>query len=167
MNKVYVVFVLSLASIFLQGCATSQGTNVQKEDVIGLSAYAIHGSSETQVVENTEQKAEGVNQDATNDLSGIKVYPVPWQPSIGGKFGSASKSCGTGLIIDGIVSNIHVRIYNLQGDLAWEKDAAAADKCLAWDGKNSFGNKVASGIYIIIASNSSGRILRTTVAIER
>jgi len=102
-----------------------------------------------------------------DDLLSVRAYPNPWKPGSMGRQGSASKSCGVGLIIDGIVSNVRVRIYNIQADLVWEKNATALDKCVAWNGKNIFGRNVASGIYIIVVSGEKGGNIKKNVAIQR
>lgn len=102
-----------------------------------------------------------------DNLLSVRAYPIPWIIGSAGRQGSASKSCGNGLIIDGIVSDVRVRIYNIQADLVWEKNAMAMDKCVAWDGKNLSGREVASGAYIIIVTSKTGGNIRKTVVIQR
>lgn len=128
-----------------------------------LRCFAIEVSTGTPEV-NLSTKATNV---VPEDLLNVRAYPNPWKPSSVGRQGSASKSCGIGLIIDGIVSNVRVRVYNLQADLVWEKNATAMDGCIAWNGKNLFGRNVASGIYMIVVSGAKGGSIKKNIAIQR
>lgn len=78
--------------------------------------------------------------------------------------------CGTGLIFDNLTSEGTIRIYTIPGDLVREISFSAADNgCKAWDGKNSAGRNVASGVYlaIIISPGVGGGTLIKKLAIER
>ncbi len=149
-------------TVFVMFFAIAQGVNAQEKNTAELDAYAstvsVARSSETHKVSNVI---------IPDDLLNVRVYPIPWIIGSAGRQGSASKSCGNGLIIDGIVSDVHVCIYNIQADLVWEKNAMAMDKCVAWNGKNTFGNNVASGVYIILVTSKTGGSIKKTVAIQR
>ena len=142
--------------------AIAQGVNAQEKNTAELDVYA----STVSVIQSSETPKIS-NVIIPDDLLNVRAYPIPWIIGSAGRQGSASKSCGNGLIIDGIVSDVHVRIYNIQADLVWEKNAMAMDKCVAWNGKNLFGREVASGIYIIVVSNFKGGITKKTVAVQR
>ena len=104
-------------------------------------------------------------------LSSARVYPMPWQPNSSGRFGSANVGgCGTGLIFDNLTSEGTIRIYTIPGDLVREISFSAADNgCKSWDGKNTVGRNVASGVYIAIIKNTGagGGSSIKKLAIER
>ncbi|MCM2267236.1 MAG: fibronectin type III domain-containing protein [Elusimicrobiales bacterium] len=94
-------------------------------------------------------------------LSEIKVYPVPWQPGAGGLFDAA------GVTFSGLPTAAKIRIYTITGELVRLMELAASDAGIKiWDGRNSEGHKVASGIYLaFIKSGSDERTVK--VAVER
>ena len=96
------------------------------------------------------------------------VYPIPWKPGAGGKFDSANVSgCGSGIIFDNLPSEAKISIYNYSGDLIRELNVTSLDNgCKAWNGKNSSGRDVASGIYLAVIKTSSGEKVKK-LAIER
>ena len=103
------------------------------------------------------------------DGSRVKVYPVPWRPDSGGRFGSANVAgCGAGLIFDDLAGEGLIRIYTLAGDLVRELAFSAADNgCRAWDGRNAAGRNVASGIYLAVIKSRGGGSIVKKLAVER
>ncbi len=101
--------------------------------------------------------------------SRVKVYPVPWQPGSGGRFGSAYVAgCGAGLIFDDLGGEGLIRIYTLPGDLVRELAFSAADNgCKSWDGRNAAGRNSASGIYLAVIKSKGGGSTVKKLAIER
>ncbi|HBA61871.1 MAG TPA: hypothetical protein DCZ92_13875 [Elusimicrobia bacterium] len=99
------------------------------------------------------------------DLNSAKVYPVPWKPGSGGRFDSPTGVAG--VVFDNLTAAAEIRIYTIAGGLVRKLDVSASDGGYkVWDGKNSSGSKVASGIYLAhIKSGSKVKILK--VAIER
>lgn len=99
------------------------------------------------------------------------VFPVPWKPGTGGQFDSPTGAygCGPGITFDNLTAQAAISIYNYRGDLIRELRLTAADNgCKAWDGKNSAGRDVASGIYLaVIKTSPSGTRLIKKLAIER
>ncbi|MCK4352101.1 S8 family serine peptidase [candidate division WOR-3 bacterium] len=60
-------------------------------------------------------------------------------------------------------SFVHIRIYTLSGRLVWEKeieDQAMGPHILTWDGKNSNGNFISSGVYICLLNTGYGRAIK-------
>ncbi|OGS07846.1 MAG: hypothetical protein A2270_01755 [Elusimicrobia bacterium RIFOXYA12_FULL_51_18] len=99
------------------------------------------------------------------DLNAAKAYPVPWKPGSGGRFDSVA---GTdGMVFDNLTDITEIRIYTITGQLVRELELTAADHGFkVWDGKNSAGRKVGSGVYLIhIKSDNSKKILK--IAVER
>lgn len=60
------------------------------------------------------------------------------------------------LKIDGLVENSSVKILSLSGDIITEFTSPGG-RIASWDGKDSKGNYVASGIYIVIGFNKDGK----------
>ncbi|MFZ4590055.1 MAG: hypothetical protein ACOYN6_03595, partial [Ignavibacteria bacterium] len=60
------------------------------------------------------------------------------------------------LKIDGLVENSSVKILSLSGDLITEFTSPGG-RIASWDGKDSKGNYVASGIYIVVGFNKDGK----------
>lgn len=149
MKRIYIAFVLFSMAIFVPGPATSQYVST-----VSIPQSISSGTKVSNVI-------------IPDDLLNVRAYPIPWIIGSAGRQGSASKSCGNGLIVDGIASDVHVRVYNIQADLVWEKSAGAMDKCVAWNGKNLFGRDVASGVYIVLVTSKTGGSIKKTVAIQR
>ena len=101
-------------------------------------------------------------------LAHVRAYPVPWKPYSGGKYDSASVvGCGTGIIFDHLIGDGTIRIYSMLGDNVREIGFLSGDNgCKSWDGKNSNGRDVASGIYIAIIKSTRGKAVKK-MAIER
>jgi len=74
-------------------------------------------------------------------------------------------------------SVIDFTIYNINGDVVWEYEANASngrgtagqhfdDTAVIWDGRNSSGDRVLSGVYYIIANNiTAGQTVKMKVAV--
>jgi hypothetical protein len=60
------------------------------------------------------------------------------------------------LKIDGLVENSSVKILSLSGDIITEFTSPGG-RIASWDGKDSKGNYVASGIYIVVGFNKDGK----------
>ena len=77
------------------------------------------------------------------DLSSIKVYPNPWYPS----------AVPQGVVIDGLTKTAEIRIYTIAGELVTVLNTAEGNGRIIWNGKNSEGGNVGSGIYIAVIKN--------------
>ena len=107
-----------------------------------------------------------------NTSNYARVFPNPWHPTRNDRFGSSTiAGCGTGLIFNNLASRGIIRIYSIQGDLVRELNIGAADNgCKVWDGRNSVGRVVASGIYVAVIktqTSSKNSTEKMTIAIER
>ena len=72
------------------------------------------------------------------------VYPNPFDPE---------KAVGKVLKIDNLVPGSEVQIYTLSGEIVASISAGSGIK-VVWDGKNRYGSKVSSGIYLYVIKNS-------------
>ena len=73
----------------------------------------------------------------------VIVYPNPVRPEFNGI-----------IAIKGLVEDADVKITNLNGTLVYETIALGGQA--VWDGKNGFGERVQTGVYLVFTSNSFG-----------
>ncbi|MBU0672234.1 MAG: T9SS type A sorting domain-containing protein, partial [Candidatus Margulisbacteria bacterium] len=91
-----------------------------------------------------------------DSISGLLIYPNPYT------LGNAN--C---IKIDGLTEDVHVRIYDIAGDLVWSGQNMPGSASLTWDANNSSGNQVAPGIYFYVAVTDSGGKQSGKIAIIR
>ncbi|MEA3307723.1 MAG: T9SS type A sorting domain-containing protein, partial [Elusimicrobiota bacterium] len=90
-----------------------------------------------------------------SNLNNIKVYPNPFYPNQGQGF----------VTIDDIPANSKIRIYTLSGTKVWSGTGTSTGLAI-WDGKNKYGELVASGIYLCVIDSSAGKKI-IKLAVER
>ena len=73
----------------------------------------------------------------------VSVYPNPVRPEFNGF-----------IAIKGLVEDADVKITDLNGTLVYETTALGGQA--VWDGKNGYGVRVNTGVYLIFSSNSFG-----------
>lgn len=73
----------------------------------------------------------------------VSVYPNPVRPEFNGA-----------IAIKGLVEDADVKITDLNGLLVHETTALGGQA--VWDGKNGFGERVQTGVYLVFTSNSFG-----------
>ena len=84
--------------------------------------------------------------DATQGLSthqNVTVYPNPVRPEYNGT-----------IAVKGLVEDADVKITDLNGTLVHE--TAALGGQAVWDGKNGYGERVQTGVYLVFSSNKFG-----------
>ncbi len=84
----------------------------------------------------------------TSASDALHAFPNPFRP------GSAAGFDAARIEIRGVPAGATVRIYSLSGVLVAEMVDLDGDGIEFWDGKNKEGNKVASGIYHMVATAS-------------
>jgi len=90
------------------------------------------------------------------NLSEINVFPNPYYPKVH----------LNGLTFDELPRNASIKIYTINGELVREVSYVTNTGSARWDGKNSNGEYVASGVYIaLINSNLGKKIIK--IAVER
>ncbi|MFH1368799.1 MAG: hypothetical protein ABII64_06715 [Elusimicrobiota bacterium] len=88
------------------------------------------------------------------DLSQVKAFPMPFNPSNGV------------LTIDNLTASADVRIYTIAGELVRALGYASSNGRATWDGKNDSGSTVASGVYIMFIKSDSGT-KKIKIAVEK
>jgi hypothetical protein len=73
----------------------------------------------------------------------VRIYPNPYKPSKG----------HTWVKMDYLTVNTKLQIFNIAGDLVYEKDDINIGEYV-WDAKNNYGDDIVSGVYICLFSNS-------------
>jgi sugar lactone lactonase YvrE len=98
---------------------------------------------------------------AALDLGGIKAYPNPYRPGSGGSYDRAG-----GILFTGLTVHAEIKIFNIAGELVYEaiKDNGLSD--FNWLALNNSGNRVASGVYIVLIKNAAEKKL-IKIAIEK
>ena len=80
-------------------------------------------------------------KEAKTDFSEISIYPNPVKHDF------------TGLVkFDGLMENTTIKLIDINGNLVYE--TVSEGGTAFWDGKNLIGERVASGVYIVILVNS-------------
>lgn len=98
-----------------------------------------------------------------SSLSQIRVYPNPWKAASKGRFDAA------GVTFDNLPADGSIQLFNLSGEKVNELvfSGAAAGRAV-WNGKNSAGSAVASGVYFAYIKSSAGSAAAVVkFAIER
>lgn len=94
------------------------------------------------VVSLNEQGLVIVNPDSVfktgKAVKGVNVFPIPFKVN--------DASSGDGIYFTNLGSKAHLSIYNLLGDLVWQKDIRGP--VFKWDVKNGNGHQVHSGLYL-------------------
>ena len=90
----------------------------------------------------------------------ISVYPVPYKPNSGGRYG------GDGIYFTNVTEGTDIKIFNVAGEKVFET-TIEEDGDFLWKAKNNAGNNIASGIYFYYIKTSNGEKVKGKLAIER
>jgi len=96
---------------------------------------------------------------ASKDLDNVIVYPNPFKPNSG--LGH------TVINFDGLTEDAVVEIYTLSGKLLNELSVRVNPGKIEWDGRNSSGEKAASGVYYYLIKDGRNDPARGRLAIIR
>lgn len=78
-----------------------------------------------------------------DDFSGVYAYPNPVRPDYTGW-----------ITIEGLMANSVVKIADIKGNVIW--NGRSEGGMAVWDGCDASGNRVPSGVYLVLASNTDG-----------
>jgi C1A family cysteine protease len=88
------------------------------------------------------------------NLDSAKIFPNPFNPRNG--------QC----TINNLTSDADIKIYTITGELVRHLVYSSSSGHATWDGRNDNGTGVASGVYIVLISNNSGKkVLK--IAVQR
>jgi len=88
------------------------------------------------------------------DLASVRVYPNPWR---------SDKHLGKSITFDALALNSTVKIFTISGHCI--KTLPTSSSSIAWDLTNDSGDRVASGIYIYLITDSQGDKVKGKVAV--
>jgi hypothetical protein len=102
------------------------------------------------------------------DVSNVRAYPVPWLPGSGGRFDSVTFQGVTGIAFDNLTTSGEIRIYTLSGELVTTLRYSSFNAgTIIWNGRNSAGRNVASGVYFAYIKPESGATQLLKLAVEK
>lgn len=127
---------------------TSKNSPLLSEQILSIAIHPVTG----EVFFGTGGGLLSYQSDAAeagNTFSNVHVYPNPVRENF------------TGLItITGLVENTQVKITDVAGNLVSETTSKGS--IATWDARNSFGQKVSTGVYLAICISPDG--LQTSTA---
>jgi len=88
------------------------------------------------------------------DLTGLVVYPNPFEPAKG----------HTKVTFEALTEEVTIRIFTLSGELV-RKEELPFQYSWDWDGKNMNGEELARGVYIWVVTNAAGEKKAGKVAV--
>ena len=86
---------------------------------------------------------------AENSLNNVFVYPNPYKPGSGTSYDRTQ-----GVAFTNLTNNAKIRIFNMAGELVFEGHEENDDGIFEWPATSSNGEKVASGVYIYLITNT-------------
>jgi ligand-binding sensor domain-containing protein len=90
------------------------------------------------------------------DFSALYTYPSPYRPST-----------GSVMTIDGLIKESDIVIIDLAGNKI-KAFSSPGGRVANWDGKDENGNIVATGVYIVVASDKEGNtVSKTKITVVR
>lgn len=92
-----------------------------------------------------------------NDLTKAHVYPNPYKPSSGHKKITFAR----------LTAHTKLKIFNIAGELVYDKEEDTPQGELPWDVVNDSGEKLASGVYIYLIMNNNGHKAKGKFAVIR
>jgi len=141
------------------------GNNTVFSDTSTPNSLSYSGSPLDLKVQNIEASADPMRfyLQATEPASAKPIaYPQPWKPGSGGAHDAAV------ITLSRLPDEADIRIYTIAGELVREFTVVRTDLGVKmWDGKNSAGKKVASGVYFANIKVSAGNRSILKLAIER
>jgi hypothetical protein len=89
-------------------------------------------------------------------LSGVKVYPNPFNPA------TASR----GMVFESLMAGSTIDIYTITGEKVIGLVDSTEVGSIVWNGNNEAGSKTASGIYVAVIKKGT-EVKKIKIAVER
>ena len=93
---------------------------------------------------------------ATN-LDAILVYPSPFVPDDGD---ADNGDWASGIKFGQVPEEIAIKVYDVSGRRVWTYDSASSGGTVTWDGRNSDGRRIASGVYFAVIKGGGQTVTR-------
>ena len=134
---------------YISGNGTIQYNHFTKENSCLLSnnITAISVNYDGEVFISTSNgicSYKGESSEPSDDNSGIYAFPNPVRPEYTGNIG-----------VTGLVEDAFVKIVDMAGRVVYSQQSNGG--MITWDGNLPNGNRASSGVYIVFATNSSGK----------
>ncbi|MFH2201881.1 MAG: LamG-like jellyroll fold domain-containing protein [Elusimicrobiota bacterium] len=105
------------------------------------------------------------------DTNSVTIYPIPWKPGSGGRFDNATHHLDLarqGLAFGNLTEEGTIAIFTLSGERVVTLSYSGTDAgTFIWDGTNTAGRKVASGVYFAHIRPLPGAEVLLKFAVER
>jgi hypothetical protein len=85
----------------------------------------------------------GTSTEGSDDYSNVYTFPNPVRPDYNGL-----------VTITGLIENSNVKITDIAGNIVYETTSMGGQA--TWDGKNYYGNRVSTGVYLVFLINEDG-----------
>jgi hypothetical protein len=153
----------AIVTLFRAGESDIPGTNVSVANSTGLACkfnLTNKKASQWNIMVTNADGQSGILSDGfkigstQNDLSNAKAYPNPFDPD----------RC-LSMTFSDLTAQAQIKIYTISGELVRELDDTNGTGLVCWDGKNTNGSDVASGIYIASINGNGTKKLK--IAVQR
>ncbi len=85
----------------------------------------------------------GTATEGQKQYNNVKAFPNPVKPNYNGI-----------ITVTGLIENSNVRITDINGNIVYQANSTGGQ--IIWNGKNMYNEKVASGVYLVFATNEDG-----------
>ncbi len=116
----------------------------------GLDLWSKIGTSDGIVVSSPDKTATNLNS--------VQVYPNPCKSHL---------PKHNKIIFDNLTAQCKIQIYNVVGELIYEKEFTDTQGKVEWNLRNEFGKEVATGVYFYVITNPAGEKIVDKLAIIR
>jgi hypothetical protein len=126
--------------------------------ILALTAYDTVGNNASATIQVVVSNAtSGTNPGAGAGLGNVIAYPNPWR---------SDRGYAQQITFKGLTGNTTVKIFTVSGHLV-KTLSATTNPTTSWDLTNDSADRVASGVYIYLATNDQGQTARGKVVVIR
>ena len=166
----------SLTLTYPESAALARDLQIQSYDPVS-GAWSRIGSATVNTADRTVTASTPhfslfavVAGSAQGDLSGVRVYPIPYKPNVGdpnqGRPYSPSDQY-SGIVFDRLPAEATIKIYTLSGRLVASLTETGSGGAVQWDARNGDGRDAASGGYFaVIASPGAKSVVKKIVILR-
>jgi len=98
------------------------------------------------------------NSVVRDNLEKVYVYPNPYKPGASGAYGEpyVGGAMYEGVVFNNLTRRCKIQIFDITAQLVFEYEKDDYDLYYLWNTRNSYGSKVASGVYIYYITDDNG-----------